>query len=307
MSGEAGEGPALASLKLWKARSAFNSALPPLPDSRSPLCQLTDSLFSVLFPTQCSICGAEVVRVSDLGVCRRCWLGVEGWEGICCGRCGLPIVSGQLEGLDPILCGPCRVSEPDFDVARSFGIYRGSLRALILQLKFHRRERLGRKLGAYLEAAWKKVEIFNREQRPWLAPVPLFRSRERQRSFNQARLLAEGLARHWSKGDKKPRVAAHLLERTRETRPQTGLTASARRENVRGAFRVMEPLRGRDVVLVDDVMTTGATLSACAHALKQGGAGTVFALTLGRATPQFPDTGDSVAMTSVDEVGRDWT
>jgi ComF family protein len=181
------------------------------------------------------------------------------------------------------------------------------LRALILQLKFSRRERLGRKLGVYLEPAWEKIEVFNTKQQPWLVPVPLFRARERQRGFNQARLLAEGLTRHLSKAGKGPRVAARLLERTRQTLPQVGLSAAARRENVRGAFKVAEPLPARDLVLVDDVMTTGATLSACAHALKQGGAGTVFALTLARATPQFPDTGDSQAMTNIDELGRDWT
>lgn len=246
-----------------------------------------------------------------LGVCRRCWSALEPWEGTCCGRCGLPIVSRQLDESEPVLCGQCRTHNPDFDVARSFGVYRGNLRALILQLKFHRRERLGRRLGAYLALAWERVEVFQAEQRPLLVPVPLFRSRERQRGFNQARLLAEGLARHLSKGrgKKRLRVAAHVLARTRQTRPQVGLKPSERRENVRGAFTAIKPecLQGRQVVLVDDVMTTGATLSACARALKQGGARTVFALALARSTAQFPDTSDPQAASNVDEPSRDWT
>lgn len=311
MPGKAGKGSALAGFNHSKARLAFTSALRSSPDSRSFFHELADSLFSVLFPTRCSICGDEVIRLMGLGVCRRCWSAVEPWEGICCGRCGLPIVSRQLGESDPVLCGPCRINDPDFDVARAFGIYRGNLRALILQLKFHRRERLGQKLGAYLALAWERVEIFQAEQRPLLVPVPLFRTRERQRGFNQARLLAKGLAHHLSKsrGKKRLQVAAHALARTRQTLPQTGLSAPARRENVRGAFRVTNPerIQGRDVVLVDDVMTTGATLSACARALKQGGARTVFALALARSTPQFPDTGDSRAVAEVDELSRDWT
>ena len=244
-------------------------------------------------------------------MCRRCWSALEPWEGVCCGRCGLPIVSSRLDEAERVLCGECRIGNPDFDVARAFGVYRGTLRALVLQLKFRRRERLGRRLGAYLAAAWERVEIFQSETRPLLVPVPLFHSRERQRGFNQARLLAEGLARHLSRsrGGKRLQVAAHVLARIRETLPQTGLSALARRENVRGAFKVKDPkqIEGRDVVLVDDVMTTGATLSACSHALKQAGSGTVFALALARATPQFPDMGDAEAAADIDELGRDWT
>ncbi|HVA02011.1 MAG TPA: ComF family protein [Terriglobia bacterium] len=282
-----------------------------MPDPRSPLQEIADSLFSVLFPTQCSICGGEVVRVTGLGVCRRCWSGVEPWEGICCGRCGLPMASRLLEESDSVLCGQCRIADPDFDVARTFGLYRENLRALILQLKFQRRERLGRRLGGYLAQTWERLEVFREAQPVLLVPVPLFHARERERGFNQARALAEGLAHHLPKGHgrKALRVATKVLVRTRQTLPQTGLKAHARRKNVQGAFRAIKPerLEGRQVVLIDDVMTTGATLSACAQALKQGGAKTVFALALARSTPQFPDTADQREVVNVDESGGDWT
>jgi len=100
-----------------------------------------------------------------------------------------------------------------------------------------------------------------------------------------------------------------LLIRTRATVPQTGLKFQARKENVRGAFAVAKPgaVQGRQVVLVDDVMTTGATLSACAGALKKAGAGSVFALAMARATSQFPDVEGLQETTGIDEFGRDWT
>ena len=146
---------------------------------------------------------------------------------------------------------------------------------------------------------------------PALGSVPLFRSRERERGFNQARLLAEGFTHHLrkSRGRKILRMDLQVLARTRPTLPQTGLNPPARRENVRGAFTAIRPecLRGRQVVLVDDVMTTGATLSACARALKKGGAGRVIALALARSTPQFPDMVDRQVAGKVDEFSRDWT
>jgi ComF family protein len=292
-------------------RLAFISGLPSIAQCRPLFRELADSLFSVVFPTRCSICNAEVTRADGLGVCRDCWSRIEAWRGISCERCGLPIVSERAADSAQVMCGACRTSDFAFDLARSFGIYRGHLRLLILQLKFGRRERLGRRLGVLLGRPWEKLELMVGDEPPLIVPVPLFRSRERTRGFNQARLLAEGLRYELSKlgAGKKVRIETRLLVRTRATLPQAGLKLQARKENVRGAFSVAnpEPVQGRQVVLVDDVMTTGATLSACASALKKCGAGRVFALALARATPQFPDTQGLPQATVVDEFGRDWT
>jgi ComF family protein len=244
-------------------------------------------------------------------VCRECWSRVESWEGISCERCGLPVVSDRAAGAAQVLCGACRASEPFFDLARAFGIYRGNLRLLILQLKFRRRERLGGRLGGLLADAWTKLGRFAGGEPPLIVPVPLFRLRERERGFNQARLLADGLKHRLEilPGLKKIKLEPSLLVRTRATLPQAGLKVQARRENVRGAFAVAKPelVQGRRLVLLDDVMTTGATLSACAAALRQRGAAVVYALAMARATPQFPDVDHWPHTTGVDEFGRDWT
>lgn len=129
---------------------------------------------------------------------------------------------------------------------------------------------------------------------PWvLIPVPLHFTRERERGFNQAELLARGLRQRLRKARLPglPQLEVGCLRRRRATPPQSGLDHRARMENVRRAFEVCrsEGIRGRSVILVDDVMTTGATASACARALKRAGAMKVIVLTLARATPQFPD------------------
>ncbi len=191
-----------------------------------------------------------------------------------------------------VLCSHCRNQEYKFDMARSYGLYSGNLRAAILLLKFRRRERLGWRLGEYLEGDWRVLRETVQSE-PVLVPVPLHPSRERERGFNQAYILGRGLSRKLRRisGAPLPRLETQCLRRIRPTPPQAGLSLRARQENVRGVFEVASPerLRDREVVLVDDVMTTGATLSACATVLKRAGAVRVVALTLARATPQFPD------------------
>lgn len=207
-----------------------------------------------------------------------------------------------MEGVEA-QCAQCRAEEFSFHRARTFNIYRGPLRALTLQLKFQRRERLGVRLGSLLGSAWDSLTAGVENDRPIIVPVPLHASRQRQRGFNQAALLAEGLRRHLAGTCGGSGVDTRALLRTRPTPPQTGLSFSARRENVRGVFSVAEPdrVRARTVVLVDDVMTTGATLSSCAAALIAAGARQVLALTLARATPEFPDLGIPGRASEVDD------
>jgi ComF family protein len=214
------------------------------------------------------------------------------------------MAAGLTEGATALFCGPCRTGAFHFDLARVYGIYRGVLRRVILQLKFRRRERLARKLGALLAEVWQKHQAIHPAENLLLVPVPLHSSRERERGFNQSWLLAQALLRSLPAvaPAKRPRLERRVLLRTRATTAQTGLSLSARRENVRGGFQVRRPdrVRGRNIVLVDDVMTTGATLSACAAALKAAGAAHVSALAVARATPQFPDFALSAGGSEVD-------
>jgi len=240
------------------------------------------------------LCDHELAA-SWSGICGACWTSLDRWNGAACARCGLPFASDPPSGPDAadptsvtpnLLCSSCRTEEYDFDLARCYGLYRGRLRTAILQLKFHGYERMGRRLGALLALLWRGLEdgvvAAEAEEAPLIVPVPLHRSRRRERGFNQAELLARGLADalagRGSPADRPaPRVEARGLYRNRATPPQTGLSLSVRQRNVRGAFVVDSPdrFRERAVVLVDD--------------LKRAGARQVVVLTLARVTPQFPD------------------
>lgn len=263
--------------------------------SRQPsvLSQVFYSLAALTLPSACALCGRELSDNFWGSLCNDCWRSLGPWTGALCVRCGLPL-AGNAEVLSA-LCAECRRDEPHFDLARSYGVYANALRGAVLELKFHQRHRLGLRLGGLLLEPWRALESGARLDRaPVIVPVPLHPRRERERGYNQADLLARGLARVLKKGSGAPAAAVvgNCLVRKRATAPQSGLSLHARRENVRGVFAISDPerIRQQDVILVDDVMTTGATASACASALKRAGAERVFVLTLGRATPQFPHT-----------------
>jgi ComF family protein len=159
----------------------------------------------------------------------------------------------------------------EVDRARAIGAYDGALRAVIHALKYEGRRSLARPLGALMRVRGSDVL----EGADWIIPVPLHRSRRRERGFNQAADLARHLGR----------PVRDALRRVRPTETQTGLPQAHRHHNVRGAFalaRAGADLAGATIVLVDDVSTTGATLDACARVLKEAGVREVRALTAAR-------------------------
>ncbi|PYV34372.1 MAG: ComF family protein [Acidobacteria bacterium] len=244
-----------------------------------------------MFPGPCALCHQPLEEAGALDVCSACWSELQPWSGPACARCGVPFASGRaLDAAEP-LCADCRLSEFQFDLARSFGLYRERLRQAIVHMKFRRRERWGMRLGGLLAETWRSNQEIFGAGRFLVVPVPLHRGRQRERGYNQAEALARGLIVALGGGKGALRLEAQCLKKIRDTRPQTGLSRAERWGNVRGAFAVSPSVQvtGLAVVLIDDVMTTGATLSACAAALKGAGSRSVVSLTLARATPQFPD------------------
>ncbi|BBO86662.1 amidophosphoribosyltransferase [Desulfosarcina ovata subsp. sediminis] len=205
-------------------------------------------------------------------VCRQRWTAVS---SPFCSRCGL--VFKSREG-DNHLCGRCLERPGAFARARALGIYDETLRSAIHALKFRGIVALAAPLGDLL------LDVFRRHWEPGeidlVAPVPLYRRRFRQRGFNQAYLLI----RHWNLPTGGT-IVRDLLVRRRATAPQTGMDRRQRRRNIKNAFGVRQPgqAAGKRVLLVDDVLTTGATADACARTLLQDGAERVDLLTLARA------------------------
>ena len=171
-------------------------------------------------------------------------------------------------------CALCRSEARGFDAAYSFGAYDGSLRALIHLYKYGRIRTLARPLAGFLMTAYPREQRFDA-----IVPMPLHWRRRWQRGFNQSHLLASELGRTCGL----PVVAA--VRRVHGTAPQAGLTSARRRANVAHAFAVApgDSIRGLRLLVVDDVMTTGATARACARTLRQAGAAYVAVLTLARA------------------------
>jgi ComF family protein len=170
-------------------------------------------------------------------------------------------------------CGLCRLGVNGFDLAYSFGAYEDELRKLIHLFKYHKIKSLAKPLGELLVRSLPLDQNFD-----VVAPMPLHWLRQLGRGFNQADLLAAPLARRLNV------PLARLLQRVKSTPNQAGLTHAKRRANVAGAFRVNSraDLRGKRVLLVDDVLTTGATAGAAAAVLKKAGAKHVTVLTLAR-------------------------
>lgn len=221
-------------------------------------------------------------------ICDKCLASFEPMPTRACEICGRPLESFGTQTEEQLVCPLCREKKYAFDLARSYGIYEGALVRAILLLKFERMEPLGDWFARRL------AEVAQREGKAFAAdivvPVPLHRERERERGYNQADLLAKPLAKRL----KLPHKAV-LLVRTRPRPDKQVLSMEERWQSVRGAFatRPGSQVDKQRVLLVDDVMTTGATLDACARALREAGAKSVIGLTVARAvrnrTPGFDE------------------
>jgi ComF family protein len=209
-----------------------------------------------------------------------------------CVRCGDPL-AGELEAqMRGGLCRMCALAPPPFERAVAYGVYEDRMREAIHALKYERMHPAAKRLGAMLAHAFLKLHGEAPDEL-LVVPVPLHRSKKKQRGFNQSLGLAEHAIEVLRKTHPgwKLTLAPQALRRVRATDTQAGLTTRQRRINMRAAFEVADEVlvRGRDVLLVDDILTTGATARSAARALRRGGANTVWVATLARAGRAFPD------------------
>jgi ComF family protein len=235
-----------------------------------------DSLLALVYPQACAVCGRSVESRALGTACANCWAQTHIFSGAetLCWKCGLPSLGTVPDDQrEQVRCRRC--DEDAFTAARACGVYEGALLASVLLLK--REPHICRKLSEQL-AHMQRQSPLNRATR--IIPVPLHAEREKDRGFNQATLIGRALSRAVSL----PVDEASLVRNKHANRHRAGMDARGRRETVADAFRVSHPaLVARErVLLVDDVFTTGATVSACATALLDAGAAEVFVLTIAR-------------------------
>ena len=192
------------------------------------------------------------------------------------------------------LCGSCQEELPPYHKAVAYGAYDGELRELIHLLKYDQVHPAASVLGGMLACAIAKLDLRDDIS---IVPVPLHASKRRQRGFNQAELIAQSARK--AMRDKRFELVTNALARVKPTVSQIGLTRHQRRENLRGAFKVahLSKVSGRELLLVDDVMTTGTTAAECARVLRRAGAKSVWVATVARTLKN--NVGQNFAATDV--------
>jgi ComF family protein len=233
---------------------------------RGRLSELASFLLNIFYDSTCPSCDRECREHLIAPFCRECWDKMIHYNGPSCGVCGKHLISDAAT-----TCGECLIRVPDYRSAQSVGAYDGTLRKAIVHLKFSSCRRLAAPLGKLLGS-------LDLPQTDIIIPVPLGKRGLIGRGFNQSALLAREL----SLACGAPVDDGNLIK-IKDTPPQVGLSALMRKENLRGAFSMRGKLSGESVLLVDDVITTGATVSECARVLRKHGAGDIYVVSLARA------------------------
>jgi ComF family protein len=244
------------------------------------------ALFNLLLPDECRICGIRLQNISRVPVCPDCLKRPEPFVAeYFCSVCRTPFLnSSPLD--ENGRCALCRLGFTGYDAALSFGEYSGTLRSLVHLYKYGKVAPLAAPLGQMLMRALPAGTEFD-----GIVPLPLHWRRRWRRGFNQSELLARVVSRQTG------RPVWKIVRRRKATPPQAGLTSAERRTNVAGAFEVTNGrhIEGRDILLIDDVLTTGATARACAAVLKRSGASKVTVLTLARVDRRRGFSGKSIS------------
>ncbi len=236
---------------------------------------LPDSLLSIIYPQACRLCGQSVEEHSDGAACASCWQETRIFDGseTLCDKCGA-YLSEEKRFARPAYCRRC--DDDNFDRARAVGVYEGALYASIIGLK--EKPYLAARLEKLIYHVFLDSPFFGVTK---IIPVPLSFRREKERGFNQAAVIAKNL----SKKIQAPVDELSLVRKKHTERHRAGMDRKARQETVKNAFEVTRPrlIDGETILLVDDIFTSGATVSNCAKALKRSGAVEVNVLTIARA------------------------
>ena len=259
---------------------------------------LSENLFATWFPSDCRLCGEPLVNISRLPVCAECISRLQPIDGVLCSICGERIFSPFAAESPSVACGLCRRAAPPFARAVAYGSYERELRGLIHLLKYEGVLPAKKVLGRILAEA---IVRFREEFGPevLVVPVPLQASKKRQRGFNQTEIVAEEAIKLIR--NRGLHFDSTVLVRRRNTESQIGLTRHQRRENMRGAFSIVKraAVQDREVLLVDDVFTTGTTVSECSKVLLRAGATKVWVATIARtlkAEVQIGEVGEMVSI-----------
>lgn len=223
----------------------------------------------IVLPSWCVACGAELPwRERTASVCASCWSALPRIDTVKCNSCARPVGAST--------CIACLDDPLPVDWCEAWGEYRGSLESVLHALKFERHDFLDDALAALLEET-----LVTRNDLAFdaIVAVPMSRAKERRRGYNQAELLARALARRLD-----VRCDMTLLTRREERATQSRLPKRERAANVRGAFAASSRVKGKSILVVDDICTTGETLRACATVLARAGASRVCAVTVAKAS-----------------------
>lgn len=228
--------------------------------------RIAAALLNLVYPSRCPACGGPTDGLRTSPICVSCFSGIGRYREPACAVCFEPLASGHAS-----TCGDCLSKAPPFSRLVSYGLHEGTLKQAVNLLKFRSARGLARELGSLVAS----TEV---PRADFMVPVPLSPRGLRDRGFNQTLLIARAVSRKTGVP-----VRTGLLVKTKDTPPQVGLSSKARLRNVRGAFGATARLSGQRVLLLDDVVTTTATVRECAKALLRAGAGEVSVVSVSRA------------------------
>lgn len=231
---------------------------------------LLNILLNFIFPSKCPVCSNKPENHAYNPICTACWRSIKRYTGPACSICGLPAVSSAAT-----ICEACIKNKPPFAKAVYYGIYEGVLKESIHLLKFKGIKRLSSPLCRLLS----DISV---PETDGIIPVPMHPKRLKQRGFNQTAVIGHRL----SKKIKAP-LMPDVLIKVKDTPPQTDITGKERLKNVRNAFAAEKKINGLNLLLVDDVITTGATVRECSQTLLEAGAKSVVVIAIARSMPKW--------------------